>query len=262
MKQFCVSTRKKRRSPLWLPRLGRWLVLTVLLVIFLLPGCTSGALSIDVNLSLYEDESWKVSSETVFHKLEMHMVGNQLEDGVQLLVDGWRAQGIQVSISKRTLANGNVRFRLKANGEGFERLNQVFFDGQPVFQIGPGVDQPIIHFNYYPMSTFFGAALSRRFTLSAGDIVSSNGASTRRGQVSWINPVDTLSATFTPAKRINPSVLFGIAGATVTAALLGLLLRRAGRKSCPFCGFSIPRSAGFCPVCGSNLRPRKIVDEY
>ncbi|MBM4424669.1 MAG: zinc ribbon domain-containing protein [Chloroflexi bacterium] len=215
----------------------------------LLSACTTGALSIDTRLTLQEGEYWKASIEIVYAREQMEFMGGEIERGLEMSVSQWKARGISASYSRRELSSGDAQFRLSASGKGFAQLNAALFDNTALIQYDAATEPPQITFQYAPIGSFFSLALSRSFTLTGGQILSSNGAASG-DTVTWVNPVDVMQATLTPAPRFNAlPILLG--GGVLLAAAGGVAIARgAGKARCPLCGAKIPRRADYCPMCG------------
>lgn len=212
---------------------------------------TTGALSIDLSVTLYTDERWSAEAEIVFAAQQMQLMGGQIEQSLADSISRWKAQGIQASNSRRVVANGNVSFLIRASGQGLALLNAALFDNQATLQYDSASEPPKIAFRYVPFGSFFSAALSRKFSLTGGKILSSNGLMSSDNTVTWVNPVNAMEATLTPVPWVNWPVILLASGAGllgVGAIVVGV--RRAGKVICPYCGARIPRVAEFCPECG------------
>ncbi len=227
-------------------------ILVCILSVFL-SSCTSGALSIDGNVRLQGGERWNARFEVIFAQAQYQFMGAELEQAMSQLKAQVQAQGVRVSMKKRTLGNGNVGYTINASGKGYQALNTAFFDGQPAFILDSTSDPPQVNFTYVPIGTFFGAALSRSFTLTGGKILSSNGYQESGSTVRWTNPMNVMQATLTTGLALDPTWLLGGLGVAVILGLIVLVARKAGKKRCPYCGARIPRQAEFCTSCGQGL---------
>lgn len=230
-------------------RLAAWSALLVL-SLWLAACGTVGALSIDLHVTLYTDEDWRAEAEIVFAGKQMQLLGSQIEQSLADSISRWKAQGIQASYTRHTLENGNVSFRLRASGQGLARLNAALFDNQATLQYDAASEPPKITFRYVPFGSFFSAALSRKFSLTGGTILSSNGL-VSGNTTTWVNPVNTMEATLTPASRLDwfALLLAGGSGVLVAGAIV-MGVRRVRKVTCRYCGARIPRAAEFCTECG------------
>ena len=238
------------------PFMKRQATLSVLLALSLwLSACgTTGALSIDLKVTLYTDEYWSAQADIVYAGEQMQLMSGQIEQSLADSVSRWKAQGIQASYTRRALENGNVSFRLRASGQGLARLNAALFDNQAVLQYDAATELPNITFRYVPLGSFFSVALSRKFSLTGGNILSSNGLISGN-TATWVNPVNTMEATLTPALRLNwLALLLAGGGGLLAAGAIVAGAKRAGKVTCPYCGARIPTRAEFCPACGVARR--------
>lgn len=228
---------------------GLLLVVALLVLSASLSACTTGALSIEMRVTLFAEERWEARADIVFAGEQMALLGDQVEQTLQIAVAQWEAQGISASYSRRTLGNGNVQFRLKTSGQGLAQLNAALFDNLAVLHYDATTDPPQITFRCPPIGSFFSLALSRTFSLTGGKVLSSNGL-VSGNTVTWTNPFDTMEATLTPAPQFAlwPLLLAGGAVVAVTGGVIGA--RSAGKISCAHCGARIPRRADYCPQCG------------
>jgi len=234
-------------------RLKRICLVVLACLVLLVAGCTTGALSVTARVTLYAQQNWSARVEVVYAQLEHQYAGAQIEQMLSMAVSQMRAQGIRANYQKHTQRNGNVQYIITASGQGYQLLNSNLLDGQAVIQVDESYNPPQIIFSYAPFGSFFGAALSRTFSLSGGKILASNGIQTSRNTVTWSNPVSTMQATLTPASRLSlgPQLL-GLAGVSALV-LVVLVVRRAGKRRCPACGARLPRQAEFCTNCGASL---------
>ena len=221
----------------------------VVLLSILLSACTTGALSIDVALNLYTSENWYIRLDIVYSRQEIQFVGPQIEQWLASSVSEWQAQGIRASYDQKVLDNGNVDYRITASGQGFAKLNAAFFDNLATISYDENTKQ--IAFSYLPVGEFFSAALSRTFSLSGGKIIAGNGVQQDSNTITWVNPINVMSATLTPAL---PPVLLIIlvAGGGIFFAVVIAIIRRAGKRRCYNCGARIPKRAEFCTECGAG----------
>lgn len=234
-------------------RTKKWLVVVILTLglMSFLSSCSTGALSVDVDLSLYKAEKWKIQLELVFSHHEYQLAGAQINKWIEETVSEWNEQGINAKYYQRVRKDENVAYLIKANGQGYAKLNQSFFSGMASIVVDKNADSEQVYFQYLPWGEFFGAALSRTFVLHGSNIIASNGVQSGKNTTTWVNPVGVMEATITPKQNIQTFLLAG--------ALIGLLLiivyslRKTGKKRCPHCGAAIPKKAEFCTVCGSML---------
>jgi len=214
-----------------------------------LSACTTGALSINVNLILYSGENWRIQIGLVYSRQEIQLVGPQIEQWLAASVSEWQAQSIQASYSKKVLDDNNIRYQITASGQGFAKLNNAFFDGLANIYYDEITKQ--IEFSYLPVGEFFSAALSRTFSLNGGKIISSNGAQMDSNTVTWVNPVNVMNATLKPG--LHPGLLAGfLVGFLVFLIAIIGISRRAGKKRCYNCGARMPGRADFCTECGAG----------
>lgn len=222
----------------------------MLLLSALLTACTTGALSIDVALTLYTGENWKIQIDLVYSRQEIQFVGSQIEQWLASSVAEWQAQGMRASYNQQVLDDGNVNYRINASGQGFAKLNSAFFDGLASISYDEAAKQ--ITFSYLPVGEFFGAALARTFSLEGGKIITSNGVQEDNNTVTWVNPVNVMNATLTPA--LQPGLILSAAiGVVVLLVVVIVIGRRAGKKRCYNCGARLPRRAEFCTGCGVEI---------
>lgn len=227
-------------------------IVGVILLTAMLSACTTGALSIDVALTLYTGENWKIQIDLVYSRQEIQFIGPQIEQWLATSVAEWQAQGIRASYNQKILDDGNVSYLITASGPGFARLNAAFFDNLANISYDDATNQ--IAFSYLPVGEFFSAAFSRTFSLSGGKIIASNGAQEDSNTITWVNPVNVMNATLTPALQPGLIILVAI-GAIIVIVLVIAIDRRAGKKRCYNCGARMPRRAEFCPECGVSWLP-------
>lgn len=235
-------------------RLARLAVLLVAALAVLLAGCEAVALSAEVSVKLQRDERWSVRAEIVYAQVQYQMVGSLIDQGLNQELARIRGLGARANTRKQTLRSGDVRYTITASGQGYPSINAAFFDGQPAFSVVPGSDPPQVKFSYVPLGTFFGAALNRSFSLNGGQVLSSNGMQASKGTVSWVNPTNVMQATLTPSSALSLTTLIAGLGVLAAVGLLVAVVRKAGRKRCPYCGARLPRSAQYCGVCGNSLQ--------
>jgi len=216
----------------------------------LLSACTTGALSIDVTLSLYMRENWKIQIDLVYSRQEIQFVGPQIEQWLASSVAEWQAQDIHASYNRKVLDDGIVSYQISASGQGFAKLNAAFFDN--LATIASDEETKQITFTYLPVGEFFSAALSRTFSLSGGEIINSNGVQEDSNTVTWLNPVNVMTATLKPGVHPGPLVGF-LVGVLVLLMAVISISRRAGKKRCFNCGAPMPRKAEFCTECGVEV---------
>ena len=224
----------------------------VILLTTVLSACTTGALSIDVALTLYSGENWKIQIDLIYSRQEIQFIGPQIEQWLATSIAEWQAQGIRASYSQKVLDDSNVSYQITASGHGFTKLNVAFFNNLASISYDDATNQ--ITFSYLPVGEFFSAALSRTFSLSGGKIIASNGAQEDSNTITWVNPVNVMNATLTPALQPGLIILVAI-GAIIVIVLVIAIDRRAGKKRCYNCGARMPRRAEFCPECGVSWLP-------
>lgn len=225
----------------------RFFFVTVVFAVWL-SACTTGALSIDVEVTLARSETWQAQVEIIYSPQEIQLLGAQIDQGFATLLAQWEAQGIEASLKQKDLDNGNVIYTLKASGQGYAQLNAALFDGTAQISSDISVNPPQINFSYAPYGSFFSLALSRNFTLNGGEILSSNGSPVSKGTVTWFNPLDTMQATLTPTAPFHFGPLLAVVGGVLV--LLFGAVRAGGRKRCWNCNARISRRAEFCTECG------------
>lgn len=225
-------------------------ILVVVLLTMLLPACTTGALSIDVALTLYTGENWKIQIDLVYSRQEIQFIGPQIEQWLATSVAEWQVQDIRASYSQKVLDDGKVSYQINASGQGFSKLNAAFFDNLATISYDEATNQ--ITFSYLSVGEFFGAALSRTFSLSGGKVIASNGVQEDSNTVTWVSPVNVINATLMPA--LQPGlVILVVIGAVVLVIVVIAIGRRAGKKRCFNCGVRMPRRAEFCTECGIGM---------
>jgi hypothetical protein len=231
-------------------RLQRSLVWVFIIGSVLLAACTTGALSIETQITLFEDGYWQAGIDLVYARQQMALMGSEIESGLKASVSQWKLQGISASYTRRELSGGDVQFQLSASGQGYDQLNAILFDNTALIDSDDAADPQRINFQYLPIGSFFSLALSRTFTLTGAEILSSNGV-VSGNSVTWVNPMNMMQATLTPAPRLNlwPVLLMG--GGLLVAAVGGIAVaQQAGKVRCPICDARIPRKAEYCPMCG------------
>ena len=245
------SSRVKPRTPILL-----WIV-GVLIMAPLLTTCTTGALSIDVEVTLYAEEHWKIGIDLVYNRQEIQLIGKEIEKWLATSVVEWQAAEIKASHVQDVLDDGNVRYQIDASGQGFAKLNAAFFDSLAVITYDESVRPPLISFRYLPLGEFFSAALSRTFSLTGGEIMSSNGVKEANNTVAWVDPINVMDATLTPAPRLNLVTLGGGAGVVLILLAATVLVRRGAKTRCSGCGAKVSKHASYCPGCGLMMNGHK-----
>lgn len=228
------------------------ILIGLVLLSSLISGCSTGALSLTVDVSLYAEEAWKADAEIVYSQLQIETMGEELSLLIEESVAMWRNAGLQASYVKRTTQAGNLEYDLTISGEGYALLNQAFFDGLATIELVPQENPSQVNFSFFPMGSWFSLALSRKFTLHAGSILSSNGTVIDERTVTWYNPVDTMQATVTPIQAAPSAAWLLLGGAALLIFVLVLALKGRYVK-CPVCGVRQSRKSTFCSNCGGIL---------
>lgn len=221
--------------------------------VMFLAACTTGALSIDVEVTLYKDEKWQAESLIIYSSQQIQLMGSQIDQGMSQLMSEWQAQGMRASMNQEMLDNGNWLYTITASGQSYHQLNTAFFDGMATINHIPDSDPPQIDFSYVPVGSFFSLAISRKFTLNGGEILSSNGTQIDKDTVTWFNPINTMQATLTPKVSLDLRLVLYIFGGLLVLIILVSIARKAGRKRCWNCGAIVPRNADFCTECGVEV---------
>jgi hypothetical protein len=222
-------------------------------MVLFMTGCTSGALSIDADVTLAVNENWRVQISLVYNQIEYQIIGGQIEQALETAMNTFQKQGVQFNYKKRSLHNDNIEYTITASGKGYQLLNQTFFDGTATILVDQNVSPPVITFQYVPFGTYFGAALSRTFTLHGGKIISTNGTRVGNSAVRWTKPTTTMEASLTASNQLSLlTIIIGLGGVALLIIIV-MIIRNRKRKTCPYCSARIPRGSEFCPICGQQF---------
>lgn len=238
-----MNKRETRKSVLWMV-----ILILISLTGLMLASCTTGALSINARCTLSVQERWRMELDVVYAKAEVQLLGDQIDQIMAQSISQMKSQGVSASYSKRKESSGNMRYHIKASGQGYQLLNKTFFDGLATITQEPSTEE--IYFSYAPFGSYFGAAMSRQFNLVGSEVISSNGFSAKKNTATWNNPMNTMEARIKPASGIDPSVLLWIIGIIVVFGIMLAVGKNRGRR-CSSCGHRIPKRAEFCPECGA-----------
>jgi hypothetical protein len=211
------------------------------------------ACSAEIELTLYPEQEWMVTSTFTFDPRlmpEISVGGDifagiglevgldtgafseaMLESSLNQLVAQYRSQGIEASWRKRQVRGGEIAYIVTAEGQGWDGLQAAVFQdiGLSLTQVGDEI--------YFTLPASademgLGFLLQQTFRLRGGRIISSNAQQVKGGTAIWYNPTTTLEAVLTPAARFDlshPVVIAGLVviglGAVGTAAFFLLRFR-------------------------------------
>ncbi len=238
----------------------------------LLAACAP-ILSSDTRVTFRVGEAWEAQVEVVFAPEQVQRVGSQIDQALDQLVSDLSAQNIEAEWQQRDPdENGNIPYRVTAQGQGLEQLNQSFFDNQAVLYLDEASGYVV--FRYYPGSAVLSGVQQQTFTLVGGRVISSNGLQSNANTVTWTNPQVAMEAVLTEAPRYPwlPYALIGSGGILLTVAIIGIVRLRQVPSTAPVvstavpelrpaiptptfcaaCGAVLPVESAFCPVCGTK----------
>jgi len=239
----------------------------MLLLLSLVASC-GGAFSADTRVTLLADENWEVQVELVLTLQQAQLALGQIDQAMNELISELRATGVEAEWqSQDEREDGNVGYLITARGQGLDRLNTAFFDGQAALYADESSGQRQIVFRYNLINAI---AQRQTLTLRGGRILSSNGVQTDSRSVMWTNPNGPIEAVLTEAPRYAwlPYSLIGMGGLLFAVAVFGMVSRARRRAPaaglaaaagprqtvsfCSTCGAALPPEATFCPRCGAQ----------
>lgn len=232
-------------------------------VITLLSALILSACSQTVDVYIYSDESWKVSSRLVMDKLElqgMEWADKQLADmdlpietdeltagltegGLEIL----RSQYASVGIDFRWSGFGNTR-SFTARGQTLEQFENLVPGTITMTKDAEG--------HYHLQADFTDSMLAASMfyhldiTLHAGEIYSSNAVRQRGGSAQWSNP-STMDVVFAPSSSFPWGIFLPVCGVGLLGAVPFFVF--ANKKKCPSCGKKVSRKSEYCPHCGEIM---------
>ncbi len=253
------------------------LLLLLASLTLLLAACMA---DIDQTITFLADERWEVNLLIAFPAEVAPLAAGSVDSELTTLEQSIESQGGALDWERRDDENGNLTYTVDASGQGYDMLRDVVGDVQVATETRNG--ERVIAFTYLPGSDL-ELASSYTMTLVGGEIISSNGIETGRGQVQWQNPAGTMEAVLTEQSALGANWLLPALIGLVVLALVGaavfLLSRRrsAGRAAAPAWSALPPEApptyltpepprpptpaapappAGqFCTQCGASLRP-------
>ena len=247
---------KRASRPAWL----QWKALLIVLVgALLLTGCGT----LDQEITFYEGEGWELSGRVTMPSELVAMAGGPglIESELR---SAFREKAPQAEMSLRTETKDEfVVFHVRAEGEGWESLNAVAFDGDASITMEDGK----ITISY-SIPLMPGLTISS-LTLRGGQIISSNADKETNGKAIWYNPTGIIEATFTAKGHANIGliVLLVLLGLLATGGGVAVLARKQkssaegkaiAEVACPECGTPNSSADRFCQNCGTGLGPLTI----
>lgn len=243
----------------------------------LLAACMA---DIDQTITFLADERWEANVRIAFPAEVAPLAAGNVDSELDTLKQTIESQGGALAWERQDEENGGLTYTVDAGGQGYDLLRDVVGDVQVATELRDG--ERVITFFYAPGSDF-ELANSLTMTLIGGEIISSNGSETGRGQVQWQNPTGAMEAVLTERSALGlnwllPALIGLLVLALAGAAAFFLLRRRsAGRVAAPawsalppdapptYPTLEPPRPptpaapappAGlFCTQCGASLRP-------
>jgi len=178
------------------------LVLSFLLCALLFSGCVT-ILSSDTTVNLDKNEKWVVNQELLFEGESFVEYGQAVIDGLNMLVAEGLNTGLDIEFKQLPDRQGNIPYKVTISGEGLENLNELF--GSPgAFTINEIDGETLVEFaldatNLSSGGLDIGFAPELTFTVEGLRVLATNEKKNSSSSVTWVNPYDTMQATFTTA---------------------------------------------------------------
>lgn len=178
------------------------LVLSLLLSVLLFSGCVT-ILSSDTTVNLDKNEKWVVNQELLFEGESFVEYGQAVIDGLNMLAAEGLNTGLDIEFKQLPDRQGNIPYKVTISGEGLENLNELF--GSPgAFILNEMDGETLVEFeldatNLSSGGLDIGFAPELTFTVEGLRVLATNGKKNSSSSVTWVNPYETMSATFTTA---------------------------------------------------------------
>ncbi len=244
------------------------LFLTAISVAMLtLAGCGTA----EGNITLYQGGRWEGDFDFSVPREMLTLAGGEAALDAEMQAgmekEMAEAQGVQFSWQKTRSDDEGITYRFSMAGNDLESLNAALEDdGEVWVEEGPG-GKRLINFRFTPDAE--GTMMRFRFSLTGGEIISSNADRIEGGTATWydLSGGRTAEATLTeaptgPLGGFFLPLLGGLAliGVVVIAAVAFLGMRRPLKPSpapvarfCTQCGTRNAPTARFCIKCGKGL---------
>lgn len=235
----------------------------VLVMSVLLSGC--GA-AIDRDITFYGDEVWEAEMRIGIPNEILAIYGTPDALDVEMRKEVAKMEQLGAKASwKRSREDYAYQYTISLEGDGFDLLNDIVFDGSANIYEAEVDGRQTIYFTNVMTPDILGAS-QNVITIHAGEILESNGV-VEGGTVQWANPMGTINATFTPKGGTNFGMLFivvliaAVIGGvgwyfwkqtSPEPAVLDASKLTASSVRCISCGKSIDQGAKFCPHCGEE----------
>jgi len=250
---------------------------TCLLAVLALVGCGTG----EGNITLYQGGGWRGDFDFTIPRTMLLLTGGEaaldaaLEEGMGAEMITAREEDVQFSWQKTRSDQQAVTYRSSMAGSDLDALNAPE-DGIEVWVEEGPEGKRVIHFRFTPDAMFTdteGMLTEFAFSLTGGEIISSNADRVEGGTAAWYNLSGwrTAEAVLTEAPTsalggLVPALLGGLAFAGVVAVgIVAFLALRADRGAkakpspvpvatlCAQCGARNALTAKFCIKCGKPL---------
>jgi hypothetical protein len=226
--------------------------ITIILIAALFTSCVT-VLSTDSTITIDEKENWQVEYEILFEGFSFKEYGQQITDGINMLTEQYKSNGITLKFKQLPVKNGNIPYQIAITGQGLDALNTTLGTTPEAFSKTTENGETLYKFSMdgSTMSSgelSLGTAMEFSFTIKGMRIVESNGKKTSPTSVTWTDASQTMTATLKPGGPagggfkwwIIPIVLFGLAVITMV-----VLMATGVFKKKPKPGYGVP--PGYMP---------------
>jgi hypothetical protein len=225
--------------------------------------------SSDIELNLHPDQAWDLQVRMVFDPLDDPSAPVLIQQYLQETTSQVQAQGVMAEwVARDPDAQGYLPYEIKMEGQGYELLNNTFFNsGAFTLDTTGGKNQ--IRFSANSSQLGFEEALQSTFQLNAGKVIFTNGVQKGSNSVMWQNPAGQLEAVFyEPTSSATGFLVVFLVLALAVGLYFGYrrwmqpkavpqriqnyTIPTPARRFCQNCGAPCPPEAVFCPDCGAK----------
>lgn len=230
---------------------------SILLLAFMFTGCVT-ILSSETIVKIDKAENWELTQELLFEGESYKEYGQTVTDGLNALVSEGAISGLDISFKQLPDKQGNVPYSISIKGTGIDKLNETLGtseDGTPAFNRVTVNGETVYGFQMDSMSLSSGGldigfSPEFIFTIEGMKVLETNGKKNGSNSVTWTNPMETMTATLSPATSGGGSFAWWIIPVAVVglAALVFVILLIAGvfkKKKQPQAQYYYP--AGYGP---------------
>lgn len=246
---------------------------SILLLVLMFTGCVT-ILSSETIVKIDKAENWELTQELLFEGESYKEYGQTVTDGLNALVSEGATSGLDISFKQLPDRQGNVPYSISIKGTGIDKLNETLGtseSGAPAFNRVTVNGETVYGFQMDSMSLSSGGldigySPEFKFTIDGMKVIETNGKKNGPNSVTWTNPMETMTATLSPATSAGGSFAWWIIPVAVVglAALVFVVLLLAGvfkKKKQPQAQYYYPAGYGagapppVAPVAGAVPPP-------